>query len=238
MTLATRLIWGPFRVSVPRTARAFARGRCLVVAPRHRVVGIGNIQTGDGRVGIGMTTYGFTDARMAGLVRVRGSLRFEGKASIGKGSRWDVGPDAVVRIGDGTMFGPNTLLVSTTAVTMGRNCGVSWGSQILDDDFHWMRKGSRVGPRSEAVIIGEHVGIAHSVRILKGVVLADGCIVAAGSVVTRRFEEPNCLIAGNPARVVASDVEWDVEPPKERVAPDVPDVQMGADLPADPAALG
>jgi acetyltransferase-like isoleucine patch superfamily enzyme len=214
----TRLIWGPFRVSVPRTVRAFAQGRHLVVAPRHRVKGIRNIQTGPGHVGIGMTTYGFTDTRMAGLVRVRGSLRFEGNASIGKGSRWDVGPGAVVRIGDGTMFGPNTLLVASTGVTIGRNCGISWGTQILDDDFHWIRIGDKIGLRSEQVIIGDHVAIANSVRILKGVVLADGCLVGAGSVVTRRFEEPNCLIVGNPARVVARDVEWDVQPPAELFA--------------------
>ena len=37
--------------------------------------------------------------------------------------------------------------------------------------------------------------------ILKGTVLGDGCVVGAGAVVCGKFED-NCVIAGNPARVI------------------------------------
>ena len=37
--------------------------------------------------------------------------------------------------------------------------------------------------------------------ILKGTVLGDNCVVGAGAVVSGKFEN-NCVIAGNPARVI------------------------------------
>lgn len=38
--------------------------------------------------------------------------------------------------------------------------------------------------------------------ILPGVHLADGTVVGAGSVVTRSFLKPNCVIAGIPATTI------------------------------------
>ena len=38
-------------------------------------------------------------------------------------------------------------------------------------------------------------------QILKGTQLGDGCVVGAGAVVSGKFEE-NCVIAGNPAKVI------------------------------------
>ena len=38
--------------------------------------------------------------------------------------------------------------------------------------------------------------------ILPGVSLGDHTIVGAGSVVTKSFQEGNCVIAGNPAKVI------------------------------------
>ena len=37
-----------------------------------------------------------------------------------------------------------------------------------------------------------------------GVTLADGIVVAAGSVVTRSFDTPRVIIAGNPARIIGT----------------------------------
>lgn len=47
--------------------------------------------------------------------------------------------------------------------------------------------------------------------ILKGVELANGCIVGAGSVVTRKDLTPNTIIVGNPAREVKDNVYWLME---------------------------
>jgi acetyltransferase-like isoleucine patch superfamily enzyme len=76
---------------------------------------------------------------------------------------------------------------------------------IMDTDFH------RVDGRPSgdaAVSIGNRVWIGVGAKILKGVTVGDGAIVAAGSVVTRDVPAAT-LVAGNPARVIREQVSWD-----------------------------
>lgn len=54
----------------------------------------------------------------------------------------------------------------------------------------------------EDVIIGENCWIGINSVILPGVILGPRTIVGAGSVVTKSFPEGNCIIAGNPARLI------------------------------------
>jgi acetyltransferase-like isoleucine patch superfamily enzyme len=61
---------------------------------------------------------------------------------------------------------------------------------------------------SEGVFIGDHVWIGEQVYITKNVSIPSDCIVAACSVVTRRFEERHCVLGGNPARIVKQNVKW------------------------------
>ena len=47
--------------------------------------------------------------------------------------------------------------------------------------------------------------------ILKGVQVADGCVVGAGSLLAKAYSQPNCVLAGVPAREVKQDVDWTPE---------------------------
>ncbi len=51
------------------------------------------------------------------------------------------------------------------------------------------------------VVIGDDVWIGARVIILPGVTIGTGCVVGAGSVLTRDVP-PGSVVAGNPARVV------------------------------------
>lgn len=52
------------------------------------------------------------------------------------------------------------------------------------------------------VTIGNDCWIGMNSVILPGVILGDYTVVGAGSVVTKSFEKGNCVLAGNPAKVI------------------------------------
>ena len=98
-------------------------------------------------------------------------------------------------------------------ITIGDNTCIGGNCKILDNDFHPIEAEARnkllrdenggdsdLVPSRE-IKIGKSCFIGCNSIILKGTVLGDGCVVGAGAVVAGKFED-NCVIAGNPARVI------------------------------------
>lgn len=83
-------------------------------------------------------------------------------------------------IGEGTIIAPNVGLISSN-------------HDINNFDEHLL---------VEPIVIGKKCWIGMNSVILPGVKLGDHTIVGAGSVVTKSFPEGNCVIVGNPARII------------------------------------
>jgi acetyltransferase-like isoleucine patch superfamily enzyme len=84
-------------------------------------------------------------------------------------------------------------------IIFGKNVWVGPGVGIISanhsvDDFERHRK-------EKPIRIGDNCWIGMNAVILPGVELGEHVIVGAGSIVTRSFG-PNCMIVGNPARVI------------------------------------
>lgn len=121
-------------------------------------------------------------------------------------------PGAYIRIGDGVGISGATIY-ARKGIEIGDNTAVGGNAKILDNDFHPIEVEARNrlmadpnGGDSELVPakeikIGKNCFIGCNSIILKGTVLGDGCVVGAGAVVAGQFED-NCVIAGNPARVI------------------------------------
>ncbi|MBS4218994.1 acyltransferase [Bacillus sp. FJAT-49711] len=56
--------------------------------------------------------------------------------------------------------------------------------------------------KGENIVIGEKCWIGMNAVILPGVKLGDNTVVAAGAVVTKSFEEGNCIVGGVPAKLI------------------------------------
>ena len=143
----------------------------------------------------------------------------------GNGNRIEIGPDCVLRqvelvieddgnvisIGKGSrLYGPSQLAaIEGTKISVGEDCLFSSGVKIRTGDSHSVidREGNRINP-SEDVSIGEHVWLGTDVLCLKGTRVPGHCIVGARALVNRAFAEGNCVLAGAPAQIVKTGVDY------------------------------
>lgn len=115
----------------------------------------------------------------------------------------------------------NTKLLCVDRIEIGDYTAIASDVTISDNNNHPVnpefRKFMRTTPhRSDArswvhsvhapIKIGENVWIGQNSRICKGVEIGDNSIVAANSVVTKSVPA-NCIVAGNPAKVVKTDID-------------------------------
>lgn len=96
-------------------------------------------------------------------------------------------------------------------VIIGNDCLFSWGCEIRTGDHHTiLKQGTReVLNHSQDVVIGNHVWFGSDVCMTKGAMIPDNSVVGMRSLVTKKFTEPHTVIAGCPARVVRTGIDWD-----------------------------
>jgi acetyltransferase-like isoleucine patch superfamily enzyme len=114
--------------------------------------------------------------------------------------------DARIILGPGSGLSGGSITARSKTIRIGRNAIFGPDCMVVDSDFHdpWPPERRKTNPgfeRDAPVSIGENVWIGARSIILKGVVIGDNAVIAAGSVVTRSVP-PYALAAGNPARVV------------------------------------
>jgi acetyltransferase-like isoleucine patch superfamily enzyme len=61
---------------------------------------------------------------------------------------------------------------------------------------------------SDGVYFGDHCWIGENVYITKSAGIKNNVIVGACSVLTRKFDQSNIVVAGNPAKLVRENVNW------------------------------
>lgn len=115
-----------------------------------------------------------------------------------------------------TSNGTNIVLMEDgTTVSIGDDCMFSWGVDFFVTDFHTIcaRDTTEIINKGKELTVADHVWIAMHATILKNSYIAKNSIVGAYAVVAGKFTEENCVLAGNPARVVKRQVCWHREWP-------------------------
>jgi acetyltransferase-like isoleucine patch superfamily enzyme len=82
--------------------------------------------------------------------------------------------------------------------------------RLLGRDYIKYDRGERKGYVRGPVVIGKYTGIAASCIIFPNVTIGDGCLVSAGSVVTKSIPDDS-IVAGNPAKVIGKTSSLDVD---------------------------
>lgn len=118
-------------------------------------------------------------------------------------------------------IGTGSKLLSVNKIIVGKYTAIAENTTIVDNNNHPInpeyRKRMRMTSHgsdmrkwkhsvSAPIIIGENVWIGSNVRICKGVTIGDNSVIAACSVVTKDVPA-NSIAAGNPARIVKTDID-------------------------------
>ncbi len=113
-------------------------------------------------------------------------------------------PGEFIRIGNNVGIGEFAYLGGAGGLEIGEDTivgqylSVHPENHVSSDLLQPIRK---QGVTREGIRIGRNCWIGAKVTILDGVTLGDGCVVAAGAVVTRSFPE-NVILGGVPARIL------------------------------------
>lgn len=99
----------------------------------------------------------------------------------------------------------NLILRCTKKIVIGDDVAISHNVTIMDSDAHEILGSCH--SETEPVKIENHVWIGSGAKILKGVTIGEGAVIAAGTVVTRDVPR-NSMAAGMPARIIKEEIEW------------------------------
>lgn len=130
-----------------------------------------------------------------------------------------------ITFGNYSKIGHGTSICAVESITIGDYTAIADNVHIVDNNNHPVnpeyRKFMRINGDDESrlwkhsdhkpVCIGENCWIGRNVSILKGVTIGDNSVIAANSVVTKSIPA-NCIAAGNPAKVVKTNIE-EILPP-------------------------
>ncbi|MDL2243544.1 acyltransferase [Bacteroidales bacterium OttesenSCG-928-J19] len=171
------------------------------------IKGIKNIQQNDGILSVGVEYYGFMHKTDKTFLNLKGKLTLNGSFQIGRGCRFNIGENGHVILGRNSFVNPNTTFIIMHKLVIGDNCSISWNCQFLDEDFHEINYSGKKESEN-SIIIGNNVWIGCNVKIYKGTVIPDNCVIASDSVVKGIFHEEYTLIAGTPGKVIKKEVRW------------------------------
>jgi acetyltransferase-like isoleucine patch superfamily enzyme len=167
-----------------------------------RIGGTGNPQT------LNLHIFGHDNEVLIGSGSFLQNLRIE----IGS-VRWPCSR-ARLTIGDGFSIASQGRFIlpnSGNVIEIGANCMFSSNIVVRGGEYPHLVFDQDSGAYldvSDGIFIGDHVWVGEGAFIGKSVTLPGDSIVGTRSVVTKRFEETHCVIAGNPARVVKRSVRW------------------------------
>lgn len=124
------------------------------------------------------------------------------------------GKNGILKIGkDFYINGGEMILDSDMKIEIGNDCLFSHNIYIRAFDGHTIidRKTQKIINRVEknSVNIGNHVWLGKDVTILKNSAIPDNTVVGTFSLVNKKFKTPNVILAGMPAKIIKTDIDWD-----------------------------
>lgn len=177
-----------------------------IILHRNSIFEIGeNIQLQIGsNLDFGRRNYPGTRKETRLQLRNGGVLCVKSHYTIYAGSNITVCPNSKLILHAGFM-NENVQITCGGLIEIGEGTSIARDVVIWNDDAHEIEE-TQSG-RAAPIHIGRHVWICQGAKILKGVTIGDGAVIAAGAIVTKDVP-PNALVAGVPAKVIKENIHW------------------------------
>ena len=163
---------------------------------------------------------GVSVRREARIVNLTGDSRriHIGAHSIVRGELLTFSPEGSIELGEWCYVAEGARIWAAGTLRVGHRTLIAHNVTVVDSRTHSLDPAARhahfraiatlghpanLDLGTKPVTIGDDVWIAAAVVILRGVTIGARTVVAAGSVLTRSVPS-DCLVAGNPARIVRS----------------------------------
>ena len=152
------------------------------------------------------------DVVISDFVDVYGLLYSQSHGRISIGSHVRIGRGVQIRSGKCVEIGDNSIISANVIISDNNNHPISVKFRKVrslmppSSEMHLWK-----WSESKPIIIKNNVWIGENARICKGVVIGNNSVVAANAVVTKDVPD-NCIAAGNPAKIVKTDIDTIPEP--------------------------
>jgi acetyltransferase-like isoleucine patch superfamily enzyme len=97
-----------------------------------------------------------------------------------------------------------------STIKIGVDCMFSTNVEVRTGDSHSVIDNiskKRLNP-AQNVVIGDHVWVGSNSSILKGSEIASNSILATRSLLTKKIKQSNVMLAGIPAVIIKSNIDW------------------------------
>lgn len=132
-------------------------------------------------------------------INAKKNIRVHPTASIRNAQNIYIGENSHININCCVWPGADSKIILGDNLLMGPGCSLQAANHGTDRDSVMMTQERT----QKDIVIGNDCWLGSNVTITAGVHIADGCIIAAGAVVTKDITEPYSIVGGVPAKIIS-----------------------------------
>lgn len=122
--------------------------------------------------------------------------------------------ESKVSIGKNTTSNGARIVCDNSEFICGEDCMFSDSILIQGGDQHGivdLESGTIINEGYKSIVLGEHVWLGRGVTLMPNVMIGNGCIIGAQSLVTKNIPEKS-IAAGVSAKIIKSNMSWSRSP--------------------------